>query len=727
MAITGKFDVDFSSFSAAVDAADVKLKTFDDDSKKVEASLSKMSNALSGQKMIQEATLMAEAVERIGGTSKLTEAELARLGTQAADAVDKMQRLGLDVPAKMQALADATKATADQTSAWSGALSTATGYLSAFGINATLSGIVSFTASVFESASAIHDMGERLGISAEAVQGFKFAAEQAGSSLDAVGSAITKMNKNLAEGNQSTVGALKEAGLSFEAIRSMKPEDAFLTITDAIAKMPDPMERSDVTLKLFGKSAAELLPAITEGFRAAADGAQKMSNDTVNALERAEDAWTKLRNSVVIATGSIIADTIDATTHITSSWGNFFQFLTDAGTSGFGAATALATMNERLKDTYEVVGPVQQGVHQTKEETDAAAAAFKKWEQAMVELDSAGQGWQGTLNTIDGTVVEAIKYYLDAGVSQQALATAFGLTDVQVKAVDQSMKAYAETLKAVQKIEGDHVKEAETNYLGLSKAENDFTQKRFENAGKAATEIEKINAQLTDDYNKQTMSRAAYEDAKIWETAQKQIDAFTKTGATAAQVTDFSNKIWEEAAIKASEVDWTSSQTITDITKQAIDGVQKMAAAGAAAIQSLQGGVKLPGSSTETAFGQNYLTAPNGAKVPLGPGGTLPDNWMDLYSGKSSFSSGISNLPRFAGGVTDFAGGLAIVGERGPELVHLPGGSDVIPNLGGGSGKVSITIQVTQPFGTPEAIARAVADAQVALMRNQGIRLPYGT
>jgi hypothetical protein len=42
-------------------------------------------------------------------------------------------------------------------------------------------------------------------------------------------------------------------------------------------------------------------------------------------------------------------------------------------------------------------------------------------------------------------------------------------------------------------------------------------------------------------------------------------------------------------------------------------------------------------------------------------------------------------IPAFAGGVENFSGGLAVVGERGPELVRLPRGSDVIPNhqLGG--------------------------------------------
>jgi len=38
------------------------------------------------------------------------------------------------------------------------------------------------------------------------------------------------------------------------------------------------------------------------------------------------------------------------------------------------------------------------------------------------------------------------------------------------------------------------------------------------------------------------------------------------------------------------------------------------------------------------------------------------------------------DLPHFASGISDFTGGLAVVGERGPELVNLPRGSDVIPN-----------------------------------------------
>ncbi len=39
------------------------------------------------------------------------------------------------------------------------------------------------------------------------------------------------------------------------------------------------------------------------------------------------------------------------------------------------------------------------------------------------------------------------------------------------------------------------------------------------------------------------------------------------------------------------------------------------------------------------------------------------------------------DIPQFATGVRNFEGGLAVVGERGPELVNLPRGSDVINNF----------------------------------------------
>ena len=58
---------------------------------------------------------------------------------------------------------------------------------------------------------------------------------------------------------------------------------------------------------------------------------------------------------------------------------------------------------------------------------------------------------------------------------------------------------------------------------------------------------------------------------------------------------------------------------------------------------------------------------------------------------------GGSLIPGFATGVQNFGGGLAVVGERGPELVNLPRGSDVIPNgqmSSAGGGQTTININV---------------------------------
>src|SRR5262245_56390946 len=107
--LTATFGADFSAFLTAVQQADQKMKGFDDDAKKVATSLGKIGESYSATRFLQQATLTAEAIERIGGTSKLTANELQRAGAMATEAVAKMQLLGKDIPANLQAIADAVK------------------------------------------------------------------------------------------------------------------------------------------------------------------------------------------------------------------------------------------------------------------------------------------------------------------------------------------------------------------------------------------------------------------------------------------------------------------------------------------------------------------------------------------------------------------------------------------------------------------------------------------
>jgi hypothetical protein len=75
----------------------------------------------------------------------------------------------------------------------------------------------------------------------------------------------------------------------------------------------------------------------------------------------------------------------------------------------------------------------------------------------------------------------------------------------------------------------------------------------------------------------------------------------------------------------------------------------------------------------------------------------------------------------FATGTRGFGGGMAMVGERGPELVNLPGGSDVLNNAetrnalsgGVGNGKiinVNLNFSENNFLGTPEEIAQSISN-----------------
>ena len=80
-------------------------------------------------------------------------------------------------------------------------------------------------------------------------------------------------------------------------------------------------------------------------------------------------------------------------------------------------------------------------------------------------------------------------------------------------------------------------------------------------------------------------------------------------------------------------------------------------------------------------------------------------------------SSALSSfIPGFANGTRSAPGGLAIVGERGPEVVNLPRGSQVIPNnalVNGGTTSVYVTMKVESL--DPSRAAEVVGGALVQL------------
>jgi len=86
---------------------------------------------------------------------------------------------------------------------------------------------------------------------------------------------------------------------------------------------------------------------------------------------------------------------------------------------------------------------------------------------------------------------------------------------------------------------------------------------------------------------------------------------------------------------------------------------------------------------------------------------------LSVAKGASPLSGvvGVGKVPAFASGVTNFRGGMALVGERGAELVTLPRGSNVLPAnqtknvLNNSGGNKTYNVNVTTGSGNATEIA----------------------
>jgi hypothetical protein len=402
-----------------------------DTAQKVTPQLTRLEKSFSGDKLLYTANNLTRAITNIGGAAKLTAQEQEKVNRQLTTAIDKYRALGQQAPKAMLDLERATRKTEQAVGgvntmmiALGSAVGSFVGNLAARGIST----IVNLGTAALESAGQIADMSKRLGISAEAVQGFQFAAEQSGTTLEAMGTAINKLNINLAEGNKSTVGALEDLGLELVTLRNMKPEDAFLAVADAIAKIPDPMERARLGAELLGRGFAEISPAIQNDLRKTAEAASKMSAETVAALDKAGDALDQLKRDATVVAGSVIG---------------WFYAMASAANAYASAATNAKTKSQEFEDVAARIrksqsipdlppspglptlpdlgggprGATPQEIALITRQAEAlakAAAAQQKWNEARARerqaIEDATQGmtwWLAGMKTVPETITSA--------------------------------------------------------------------------------------------------------------------------------------------------------------------------------------------------------------------------------------------------------------------------------------------------------------------------------
>jgi hypothetical protein len=417
-----KFQADFSSFLQAINQADVKLADFGKGANKVESSLNKMVDSFSGRKLIQEASLMTIAVEKAGGTAALTARELEQLGTRINEAADKMKRLGYEVPAGMQKLADETKNATGAGNTFGAMLTSVNGLLGAFGIGLSVTAVLGFARAILNSADSLEKLHDKTGISITGLQRFQVAGDDAGNTLDEITTAIVRMEDRLVGGDKAALGALSRLGIQFSDIKNLSPEAQFIAISDAIRKIQDPAQQVNIAIDLFGRSGAEVLPVLKRGFDDLRGSAVGMSNETVKALDDAGDAtgrfWRAAKANLGEALADILTLSLSATRRLRSEWEGMIATATAAAPKM--AAVLPPGLPKDLDELDKKWAEDKVAIHDTAEAHKRAGEEAKRHQAELAKLATTVSGLSFKTYIADTSRLNAIIPDMSGHVAEMA-------------------------------------------------------------------------------------------------------------------------------------------------------------------------------------------------------------------------------------------------------------------------------------------------------------------
>lgn len=188
----------------------------------------------------------------------------------------------------------------------------------------------------------LHKMSARTGVMSDSLSELGFAAEQSGSSLDAVGNALFRMRRRVANastGSGPAARALGALGLSAEEITQLTPEEQLLTVADALQKVENESLAAQYAFEIFGDGAKGLLPLLQEGadgiealMEEARDLGISVSPEDAQAAADYGDAWNRIstvlsgvRNNIGAALIPVLNDLLATVTPYLAAIGKWVK------------------------------------------------------------------------------------------------------------------------------------------------------------------------------------------------------------------------------------------------------------------------------------------------------------------------------------------------------------------------------------------------------------------
>ena len=355
---------------------------------------------------------------------------------------------------------------------------------------------------------------------------------------------------------------------------------------------------------------------------------------------------------------------------------------------------------------FGAAAPLEQSASAVKAIADDLARAAERasgFTAAMAELGVAVGRASDIVAGMNGTVVEAVKFYLQAGVSQATLQKAYALTATEVGAVAKVLEAEKNALKLEQDaIAATSRLWVEYNAVRATQGATATDQQIADVmrwANETALAAQKAGTDTVAFYDALTATTSAKLNAIAvdWSAINAEMTSGTQAGLQ--QVADKARATYEEALRHVGEFSDGSIQRFRDTADAAQlaantfgTGFKTAGEQASAAVADTVKQVQQAKQQLDMMFaGGNVPTAASLSSAAMRPG-----SFLGAGSGASvaSVLPFVSSLPwpgRATGGNV-IGGKPYMVGERGPEL-FTPGASGTItPNGGDGGGAVQINV-----------------------------------
>ena len=184
-----------------------------------------------------------------------------------------------------------------------GAAAGLSGALGALAPLLTVAGLVGMAKASLESGVKMNDLAIRTGIAVESLAKFRKAASTTGTDIDAVSKALVKLSKGMLDahsGNKQAAAAFKALGVSItDSKGKLKSSDEVMfQVANRFRDMNDPVAKTALAVRLFGRAGAEMIPMLNMGGDAIEKMGVKMTTAFAQKADEYNDKLIKLKGSV---------------------------------------------------------------------------------------------------------------------------------------------------------------------------------------------------------------------------------------------------------------------------------------------------------------------------------------------------------------------------------------------------------------------------------------------